>query len=197
MNRQNKIKLAKNLYGKYKFAREQAREYKFKILRIAHEICEVHYGGRTKKHLADIKAGKVYTLKQFALDIGMIPSSLQKWYEEYRNIVLPLEEEGLINTKKINEETALIIRNLVRTNKNRINRKTTKKELIDHYNRVMSTSKENRLLDRYIIAANTVLNFVKEHDLNKLDKTMVRDLQQIVSKTMDTFNTVSKLRRQA
>lgn len=197
MNRQSKINLAKNLYGEYKFARQRAREYKFKIIRIANEICEVHYGGRTKKQIADLKVGKVYTLKQFALDIGMVPSTLQKWYEEYHNIVLPLEEEGLINTKKMNEETAMIIRNLTRPIKNRINRKTSKKELIDHYNRVVSTSKEDRLLDRYIIEASTLLNFVKGHDLDKLNKTKVRELQQIVKKVMDTLNTVSKLRRQA
>jgi len=63
MNKQErkaKIKLAKNLYEKYKFAKQQAREFKFKIVKISDEVCDTMYGGQ-----------EIYTLEQFALDVGV------------------------------------------------------------------------------------------------------------------------------
>jgi len=65
MNKQErkaKIKLAKNLYEKYKFAKQQAREFKFKIVKISDEVCDTMYGGQGRE---------IYTLEQFALDVGV------------------------------------------------------------------------------------------------------------------------------
>lgn len=190
--RNSKIKLAKNLYEKYKFAKQQAREFKFKIVKISDEVCDIHFGGRSKKDLEDIKSGKIYTLKQFALDIGVHPETLQKWSEEYRNIIKPLEEEGLIDTNNITKETALIIRNISRPIKGRINRKTSRSELLERFHKVKAKSKEDRLLERYILAANSVFNFVNEHNLNKLDQEEVNCLRGIVTKINDILNPFSK-----
>jgi len=190
--RKSKIKLAKNLYEKYKFAKQQAREMKWKIVKISDEVCDIHFGGRSKKDLEDIKSGKIYTLKQFALDVGVHPDTLQKWSEEYRNIVKPLEEEGLIDVKNITKETAMIIRNMSRPIKGRINRKTPKSEVIKRYREVCDKSKENRLLERYIIAANTVFNFVNEHNLDKLNQEEIEHLRTIVGKINDILNPFNK-----
>ena len=186
--RKSKIKLAKNLYEKYKFAKQRARDFKFKIVKISDEVCDIHFGGRSKKDLEDIKSGKIYTLKQFALDIGVNPATLQKWSEEYRNIVKPLEEEGLIDSNNITKETALIIRNIARPIHGRINRTTSRSELIERYKKVKAKSKEDRLLERYILAANTVFNFVNEHQLDKLDQEEIEHLRTIVGKINDILN---------
>ena len=185
------IKRAKDLYAKYKFAKQQAREMKWKIVKISDEVCDIHFGGRTKKDLEDIKSGKIYTLKQFALDVGVHPETLQKWSEEYRNIVKPLEEEGLVDVKNITKETAVILRNMARPVKGRINRKTSKEEVIKRYHQVVNKSKEDRLLERYVLAANSVFNFVNEHQLDKLDQEQLGYLREIVSKIsniIDPFN---------
>ena len=190
--RKSKIKLAKNLYEKYKFAKQQAREFKFKIVKISDEVCDIHFGGRSKKDLEDIKSGKIYTLKQFALDVGVNPATLQKWSEEYRNIVKPLEEEGLIDSNNITKETALIIRNIARPIHGRINRTTSRSELIERYNIVKAKSREDRLLERYILAANSVFNFVNEHQLDKLDQEEIECLRTIVGKINDILNPFNK-----
>ena len=39
--RKSKIKLAKNLYEKYKFAKQQAREMKWKIVKISDELLAI------------------------------------------------------------------------------------------------------------------------------------------------------------
>jgi len=186
--RKSKIKLAKNLYEKYKFAKQQAREFKFKIVKISDEVCDIMYGGQGTNYLKKVKSGEIYTLKQFALDVGVNPATLQKWSEEYRNIVKPLEEEGLIDSNNITKETALIIRNIARPINGRINRKTTRRELIERFHKVKTNSKENRLLERYILAANSVFNFVNEHQLDKLDEKEVGHLRTIVAKINDILN---------
>lgn len=186
--RKSKIKLAKNLYEKYKFAKQQAREFKFKIVKISDEICDIMYGGQGKDYLKKVKSGEIYTLKQFALDVGVHPQTLQKWSEEYRNIVKPLEEEGLIDSNNITKETALIIRNIARPINGRINRKTSRSELVERFHKVKNNSKENRLLERYILAANSVFNFVNEHQLDKLDQTELDCLRDIVTKINDILN---------
>ena len=185
------IKRAKDLYAKYKFAKQQAREMKWKIVKISDEVCDIHFGGRNKQYLEDIKSRKIYTLKQFALDIGVHPETLQKWSEEYRNIVKPLEEEGLIDATKITKETALIIRNMSRPIKGRINRKTSREDLLKRYHQVVNKSKEDRLLERYILAANSVFNFVNEHQLDKLDQEEVGHLRTIVGNINDILNPFS------
>lgn len=190
--RNEKIKQAKDLYAKYKFAKQQAREMKWKIVKISDEVCDIHFGGRNKQYLEDIKSRKIYTLKQFALDIGVHPETLQKWSEEYRNIVKPLEEEGLIDATKITKETALIIRNMSRPIKGRINRKTSREDLIKRYHQVVSKSKEDRLLERYVLAANSVFNFVNEHQLDKLDQEQIGYLREIIGKITDIIDPFNK-----
>ena len=185
------IKRAKDLYAKYKFAKQQAREMKWKIVKISDEVCDIHFGGRNKQYLEDIKSRKIYTLKQFALDVGVHPETLQKWSEEYRNIVKPLEEEGLMDVNNITKENALIIRNMARPIKGRINRKTSRKDLIKRYHQVVNKSKEDRLLERYILAANSVFNFVNEHQLDKLDQEEVGHLRTIVGNINDILNPFS------
>ena len=186
------IKRAKELYAKYKFAKQQAREMKWKIVKISDEVCDIHYGGRNKQHLADIKSGKIYTLKQFAFDVGVHPETLQKWSEEYRNIVKPLEEEGLIDIKNITKEKAVIIRNMSRPIKGRINSKSTKEEVIKRYHTVVSKSREDRLLERYVLSANSVFNFVNEHQLDKLDQEQLDYLRDIVAKITDIIDPFNK-----
>jgi hypothetical protein len=185
------IKRAKDLYAKYKFAKQQAREMKWKIVKISDEVCDIHFGGRNKQYLEDIKSRKIYTLKQFALDVGVHPETLQKWSEEYRNIVKPLEEEGLMDVNNITKENALIIRNMSRPIKGRINRKTSREDLIKRYHQVVNKSKEDRLLERYILAANSVFNFVNEHQLDKLDQEEVGHLRTIVGNINDILNPFS------
>lgn len=183
--RNEKIKQAKDFYAKYKFAKQQAREFRYKIVKLCDEVCHIHYGGRDKAHLADIKAGKIYTLKQFALDVGVNPMTLQKWSEEYRNIVKPLEEEGLISTEKMTKDTAIIIRNMARPIHNRIRRDTPKEKVIERFREVCNSSKEDRLLERYVLAANSVFNFVNEHRLDKLNQEQVGYLRNVITKLHD------------
>lgn len=92
----------------------------------------------------------------------------------------------------ITKETALIIRNISRPINGRINRKTTRDELLERYRKVCAKSKEDRLLERYILAANSVFNFVNEHNLDKLDQKEVEHLRTIVGKINDILNPFNK-----
>ena len=185
------IKTAINLYGKYNRSMEDARKYKYQICKIVEQVCEIKNGGRTPQELKDIASGKILTLKNFAIAIGMKPATLQKWSEDYRNVIKPLEEEKLIDSLKLTKEQAAIVHNLKQTGGHIINSKTPKSIVIEKYKRARKQSKEDLLLDKYILEAKTVFNFVNSHALDKFNKKCILSLKKIVKKTNDILMEVS------
>ena len=158
---------------------KQERKSKIKLAKNPIDSFVENAKKRRKRPLSDDQINKINEL---------IIDAEKEEGEEYRNIVKPLEEEGLIDSNNITKETALIIRNIARPIHGRINRTTSRSELIERYKKVKAKSKEDRLLERYILAANSVFNFVNEHQLDKLDQEEVEHLRTIVGKINDILN---------
>ena len=64
---------------------EEIGTYQAEIAKRALEICDIRHGGKTLE--------KIYTIKDFANDIGMKPKTLQGWVGTYRDVVLKADIE--------------------------------------------------------------------------------------------------------
>jgi len=191
MRKDQAIKEVKHLFGKYNKSKEEARIYKYKICKIVELVCEIKNGGRTQQELRDIASGKTLTIKNFAIKVGMKPSTLQKWSEDYRNIVKPLEEAKLVNSLDLTKEQAIIIHNLRQTSNHNINSKTPSSVVIERYKQVKMQSREALLLDKYILEAKTVYNFVNSHAMSEFDRSTVLSLKKITERTYNILKEVS------
>ena len=59
---------------------EEIGIYQVEIAKMALAICDIRHGGKTLE--------KIYTIKDFANDIGMKPKTLQGWVGTFRDVVL-------------------------------------------------------------------------------------------------------------
>ena len=75
------VELGKELLGKIE-------GHKIKICEYALAVCEIKHGG-ISDHL--------YTIKDYAEDIGMVPKTLRNWLSVYRNVILKIDNIELSN----------------------------------------------------------------------------------------------------
>ncbi len=64
---------------------EEIDVYQAEISKMALEVCDIRHGGKTLE--------KIYTIKDFANDLGMKPKTLQGWVGTYRDVVLKADIE--------------------------------------------------------------------------------------------------------
>lgn len=72
----------KRIVQKLEELKELQNCYQAKIAKYAVSVCDIAHGGYSK--------GK-YTIKQYALDIGIHPKTVQNWVAVYRNVLVKLD----------------------------------------------------------------------------------------------------------
>lgn len=81
VSKEEELTNKRNLYVKQgKRLLEEIGTYQAEIAKMAVEVCDIRHGGKTKE--------KIYTMKDFAQDLGMKPKTLQGWVATYRDVVV-------------------------------------------------------------------------------------------------------------
>lgn len=173
LNRNEKSKTAKEL--KYKKCVEKAKDLleviedaKYDLCKLTEKVCNIRIGG----HGTD---KSIYSIKKFAQDIGMSHHTLNKWMEEYRNVVKKIE------IKPETKQQKKIIREVFKN----VTSNTSAKEVQSVYNKISKMTPEDHKLKRQVLNAKGIRNFVYEHNLNQLDENDVNSLLNILNDSIE------------
>lgn len=169
------------LYNKYihraKHLLETIKSYQIEIVKMVLEVCDIRHGGISHD---------VFTIKRFALDIGMNPKTLQNWVREYKNVALKLtlEEQNNLKSaedwKKIRQVNKIVDRNAPKEEVRKIFRTDYEPSFLIEINNFIASQKHLKYClnkrDMSLVSIDTWMNLMNLLDYNsdEINKFLTR-----------------------
>lgn len=149
---------------------ESMENNKLQLVRIALKVCDQIHGGAQKN---------VYTIKDFATDIGFSERTLSNWVGDYKRLEKKIPKE-LIN--KTNESA------LFRAAR-KFNLSTPPKKALEIFNKEVAKSKEDIALVSYVHYSKS-MDFFINHSvlLDQIDQDELRKLQSHINNVNNKLN---------
>lgn len=161
------------------------RCYQAKIARYAISVCDIRHGG--------ISTG-IYTIKAYAIDIGLNPKSVQGWISTYRNV---LERIGIEDPTPEEWKRAVKTDNILsldRTIENKMSankKKGYKRNLPKEHVREMY----NAIDEKPFVGECHAITMTAKHDLYTV-KNNIKELDKLPENTMQRLEKSAKYTRE-
>lgn len=193
MSHQNNYKelvvKGKKIMDKLTELRELKHCYQAKIAKYAMTVCEIRHGGSSIE--------KIYTLKDYALDIGMNYKTLQNNVQIYRNVIakLDLSEPTLDEWKKAVKVNNILSLERVIDNKNDgapNSRRAYKKDVPAGRVKELFTDVEEKPFETEFMAITSAAKYAKSilnrRDLNIIGEAKLLHLMEILDYNSEIIN---------
>ncbi len=164
-------------------------ETKFKISKLALEVCQIRHGGISTQY---------YTLKDFAGDIGMKPKTLQNWVRIYRDILLVCEKPNPSPTDWKNAGKVENILKNKRTVSNKEegtqgtlsqwNKKVPKSTINDIFSSIESGEEQDLNLNRLYRQSKHCKFLLSKIDMGASDRSTLIEIMSDLDIVSDTIN---------
>lgn len=178
----------KNLIDKLNELKELEKCYQAKIAKYAITVCDICHGGISKNK---------YTLKDYALDVGVFPKTLQNWVSIYRNVIdkLNIEEPTIDEWKKANK-----VNRMLKVERMIDNQNDGKPKSKSAFKRGVPEKKVRKIFDEidfkpFVLECNSILSSAKHakhiltmRDLNIVEDSKLLHLMEILDDASDLIN---------
>jgi len=168
---------------------DQVNDRQMKICSYAIEVCQIRHGGRSDK---------LYTMKDYARDIGLNNKTLNQWMLVYRNVILkltPQQRETMTwkQASRVNEqlEEANTIENRIKgTPRSKMNTKKfiTSERVQSLYDQSMSEKPFVGEFMSIMKQANHTKNVLNKRDLSIIQDNHLLHLMEILDECSDLIN---------
>jgi len=160
--------------------------HKIKICEYALAVCEIRHGGKSE-HL--------YTIKDYAHDIGMVPKTLRSWLSVYRNVILKIDNVEINNDSfKVARRVDNIIKqeclagNIPMAKRKDYKRSLPKKFINELYNAELEEKPFKSEYRTHIARLKNLKHALEIKDLSILSETELIEMMQVLDASSDMIN---------
>lgn len=171
MDKINAIHRARIYVNKIKDLEDKIHIYEVDIVKIALEVCDIKRGGC---------AHHLYTIRDFAKDIGMNSKTLQNWVSAYRNVVPKLKSPDIITKKDWSS---------VRKTNRMTSSSNTREEVQEVYRKYQE--EEKPFIGEFrntVCAAKNLRHLLRNRDMKIIDNNKWIELMEILDNNSDSIN---------
>lgn len=164
--------------------------YQMDISKMAIAVCNIRHGGISRD---------IYTIKNYAADIGLPYKTVQNWVAVYRNVVVKLDKE--VRTKK-EWSDARVTNDVLKEERRNINKEDGKSNTRHAWKKHVPNKKVQRIYNnisenvnafmrdflRSSGSAKHILYLINNNDLSLINDRELLALMETLDKTSDIIN---------